>query len=257
MRHLSVAEEPKQCVVITGSSGGIGSALASAFLSAGYHVIAIDRVGPPATGHQNFVYLNADLQQIVENSAYAQKFCKELEGMIQDRCLRALVNNAAIQQLAPVEEISRGDWASTMEVNVSAPFFLLQMLLKQLEEASGCVVNIGSIHASLTKPGFTAYATSKAALRGLTQATAVELGARIRVNLIEPAAIATDMLKAGFQDNPEGFAALGDCHPVGRIGTPEELARLVLQIVNGDLQFLNGSIIRLDGGIGARLHDPA
>lgn len=253
---MEISEKAKQCVVITGSSGGIGSALVSAFLSAGYRVIAIDRTGPPASGDANLDYLDADLQQFVASPAYAQEISNALQGLINGRRLCGLVNNAAIQQLGPVEALSRVDWSATLDVNVQAPFFLLQALLPNLEQGQGCVVNIGSIHASLTKPGFAAYATSKAALRGLTQATAVELGARVRVNLIEPAAIETDMLKAGFQDNPEGFAALAACHPVGRIGTPEEVAQLALQIIDGDLKFLNGAIIRLDGGIGARLHDP-
>lgn len=254
---MPAPSETRECIVITGSSGGTGTALVSAFLDAGYQVIAIDRVGPITKGDEGLVYLQADLQQVVADPAYAQQFSEKLEALIAGGRLRALINNAAVQHLGSVEEITRSEWASTLEVNVSAPFFLMQMLLNQLEKTNGSVVNIGSIHASLTKPRFSAYATSKAALRGLTQAAAVELGARVRVNLIEPAAIATDMLKAGFDGNPDGFAALGACHPVGHIGTPEEVARLAVQMVDGDLKFLNGAIIRLDGGIGARLHDPA
>jgi len=229
----------------------------STFLSAEYRVIAIDQVASPDPRRENLSYLRADLQQFVNDDAYAQEIKAKLKDLIGHQPLRGLINNAAIQQLGPVEELTREQWSSTLDINVQAPFFLLQAVLPNLEKGPGCVVNIGSIHAGLTKPGFTAYATSKAALRGLTQATAVELGSQVRINLIEPAAIETDMLKAGFEGNPEGFAALAACHPVGRIGVPEEVAQLALQIIHGDLKFLNGSIIRLDGGIGARLHDPA
>ncbi len=243
--------------MITGAAGGIGRALVSTFLSAGYRVIAIDRAASQTRSHENLNYLKADLQQLVNDEAYAQEIKTRLQDLIGHQPLRCLINNAAIQQLGPVEELTREHWSLTLDINVQGPFFLLQALLPSLERAQGCVVNIGSIHARLTKPGFTAYATSKAALRGLTQATAVELGSRVRVNLIEPAAIETDMLKAGFEGNPEGLAALAACHPVGRIGTPEEVATLALQIIDGDLKFLNGVIIGLNGGIGARLHDPA
>jgi NAD(P)-dependent dehydrogenase (short-subunit alcohol dehydrogenase family) len=123
--------------------------------------------------------------------------------------------------------------------------------------AKGCVINISSIHARLTKPNFVAYATSKAALSGMTRAMAVDLGGRVRVNAIEPAAISTDMLKAGFKDHPEQYAALEQCHPLGRIGTPEEVAALALSIVDGELRFLHGACVGMDGGISARLHDPA
>jgi NAD(P)-dependent dehydrogenase (short-subunit alcohol dehydrogenase family) len=118
-------------------------------------------------------------------------------------------------------------------------------------------VNISSIHARLTKPDFVAYATSKAALSGLTRAMAVDLGDRIRVNAIEPAAISTPMLKAGFESHPEQYAALARCHPQGRMGTPTEVAALALSLVSGELRFMHGACVGLDGGISARLHDPS
>lgn len=130
-------------------------------------------------------------------------------------------------------------------------------MLPQLEQARGSVINISSIHARLTKAHFVAYATSKAALSGMTRAMAVDLGGRVRVNAIEPAAIATDMLKAGFAGQPEQFALLEACHPQGRIGTPAEVAALALAIADGELRFLHGACVAMDGGISGRLHDPA
>src|SRR3546814_5507046 len=105
------------------------------------------------------------------------------------------------------------------------------------------VLNIRSIHARLTKPGFAAYATSKAALSGLTRAMAVELGSRVRVNAIEPAAIATPMLRAGFADNENGYRQLNDLHPSGNIGSPDELAQLARLLIASDNNFLNGAEI--------------
>lgn len=117
------------------------------------------------------------------------------------------------------------------------------------------MINISSIYARLTKANFVAYASSKAALSGMTRAMAVDLGGRVRVNAIEPAAIVTDMLKAGFAGAPERFAQLQDCHPQGRIGSPEEVAALAAAIASGELRFLHGACIAMEGGSG-RLHDP-
>ena len=161
------------------------------------------------------------------------------------------------QVIDSVENVSSVDWNLSIKVNVTAPFLLTQALLSDLAAAGGSVLSIGSIHARLTKPQFVAYATSKAALAGMTKALAVELGERVRANVIEPAAIDTDLLRAGFAEQGLDFNALAGCHPSGRIGSPEEVATLAMTLLNGDLGFLNGASIALDGGIGARLHDPA
>jgi len=170
--------------------------------------------------------------------------------------LHVLVNNAAVQVLGGVEDLTISDWYRTLDINVLVPFALTKGLLAQLDSAGGCVINISSIHARLTKAGFVAYATSKAALSGMTRAMAVDLGSRVRVNAIEPAAIETPMLEAGFEGKPEQFVHLQASHPQGRIGTPEEVAALALSVASGELQFLHGACIGLDGGISGRLHDP-
>jgi len=76
------------------------------------------------------------------------------------------------------------------------------------------------------------------------------------VNAIEPAAIETDMLMAGFDGRPAAYAGLRLCHPVGRIGYPEEVAACAMALSDGRLGFANGACLALDGGVGARLHDP-
>jgi NAD(P)-dependent dehydrogenase (short-subunit alcohol dehydrogenase family) len=123
-------------------------------------------------------------------------------------------------------------------------------------DQKGTVVNIGSIHAKLTKPAFISYATSKAALRGLTQSLAVYCGEDIRVNMVEPAAIATPILLEGFVGNPDALEGLENYHPVGRLGLPVEVAELVVYLVSDVSSFMTGSVIEFKGRIGSRLHDP-
>ena len=133
---------------------------------------------------------------------------------------------------------------------------MVQGLLSTLKKNHGSVVNISSIHATLTKPDFSPYAISKSAMDGMTRALAVELGKNVRVNAIAPAAISTPMPEAGFKGRPEAFRQLSEMHPTGEIGKPNDVANLALFLVSEKASFINGSILGMDGGIRGRLHDP-
>jgi NAD(P)-dependent dehydrogenase (short-subunit alcohol dehydrogenase family) len=245
----------KRCIVVTGSNGGIGRALVETFESAGYNVVATD-IDTPGDSRSNGTYIQADLSKLVNDESYSNQIIHAIRNALKGGPLVALINNAAVQIMGSSDSLTRKEWRKTLDVNVIAPFLLTQSLLPELEVAEGSVINIGSIHARLTKPNFVAYATSKAALAGMTRALAVDLGSRIRVNAIEPAAVATDMLKAGFEDRPELYQQLKDCHPQKRIGQPEEVSQLALAIIESGAKFLHGACIELSGGIGGRLCDP-
>nr|WP_321442504.1 SDR family oxidoreductase [uncultured Cohaesibacter sp.] len=242
-------------VIITGANGGIGKALVETFDDAGYNVIATD-VTPRSENLRCNHFIQTNLKHAIEDEAYAVDLFAHIRSDLNGYPLKGLINNAAVQIIGGVEEQSRESWHETLNVNLLAPFFLTQAFLPELTEAMGCVVNIGSIHARLTKRRFVAYATSKAALTGLTRAMAVDLGPRVRVNVIEPAAIETDMLKAGFDGKQELYQQLNDCHPRGSIGQPKQVAKLALMLTEGGMDFLHGACIGLDGGISGRLFDP-
>jgi NAD(P)-dependent dehydrogenase (short-subunit alcohol dehydrogenase family) len=112
------------------------------------------------------------------------------------------------------------------------------------------------VHAKATKPGIVCYATSKAALAGLTRSLAVDLGARIRVNSVNPAAVNTPMLVDGFRNGPEKLQLFARMHPLDRIAEPSEVANVVLFLASDRAAFMSGASIDVDGGIMARLHDP-
>jgi NAD(P)-dependent dehydrogenase (short-subunit alcohol dehydrogenase family) len=170
--------------------------------------------------------------------------------------LNVLVNNAALQIKKSAEALSVRDWQRSLDTNVVAPFALIQGLLPELKRARGSVVNIASVHAQLTKPGFAAYATSKSAMVGMTRSLAVDLAGSVRVNCINPAATETSMLVAGFEGREEELSQLGRCHPLGRIADPREVARVAVFLASEDASFVNGAALDVDGGIAARLHDP-
>ncbi|KAA5803383.1 SDR family oxidoreductase [Alkalicaulis satelles] len=243
-----------RAALITGISGGIGAALGQAFRAAGYRVIG--------TGRQRAgddicdAFVEADLNAMAEDDAALARFAATVRDALEGAQLYALVNNAAAQILAPVEGLSMDAWRRTMNVNLTAPFRLVQTFLPELEAARGCVINIGSVHAQATKPEFAAYATSKAALHGLTRALAVDLGARVRVTCLAPAAISTPMLMAGFEGREAAFQELEACHPLNRIGAPEEAAQAAVFLASPGAAFATGTTFYLDGGVLSRLHDP-
>jgi NAD(P)-dependent dehydrogenase (short-subunit alcohol dehydrogenase family) len=244
-----------RCAIITGAAGGIGEALVRRFAGAGYAVIATD-VAPRPASLPCECFVQADLERTVDDEGYGARIFAQIREALKARQLAVLVNNAAIQVVGRVEHLGRAEWRKTLNVNLLAPFFWAQAFLPELEEAKGMVLNISSIHARLTKPNFVAYATSKSALTGMTRAMAVELGGRVRVNAIAPAAIDTPMLRAGFEGKVEALARLGSYHPSGSIGTPDALAGLALLVLENGTAFQHGAVLEFDGGIGSRLHDP-
>jgi NAD(P)-dependent dehydrogenase (short-subunit alcohol dehydrogenase family) len=249
-----------KAVLVTGAAGGIGAGLVEALTEAGWAVLGSDHPSAdPATSIRKYCqgWIPADLASLSQDADQLDAFRTSVLSATGDSALMSIVHNAALQRLGSFEQLSASDWHETIEVNLLAPVAISRSLLPELNRQHGSIVHIGSIHSQLTKPGFTAYATSKAALAGLTRALAVELGGSVRVNAIEPAAIATSMLEAGFAESPELKAQLEAFHPTGAIGTPSDVARAVLFLLDPANSFLNGCVLPLGGGIHSRLHDPA
>lgn len=240
--------------VITGATGAIGAALCRAFKNDGFTVIGTDKREESAVSCDRFV--PADLALFVEDDAYRHRMMRDIAEAIGGVTLDALVNNAAVQVVGPVESLSAENWRQTLNVNLIAPFLLIQGLLPFLKAAKGAVVNIGSVHSKLTKPRFSCYATSKAGLSGLTRSLAVELGGAVRVNEVVPAATATPMLAAGFEGRGDALEKLKGMHPIGRIADPDEIAQVAVFLASEKASFVTGAALDVAGGIGARLHDP-
>ena len=237
--------------LITGAAGGIGSALVIAFEEAGWQVVSTDLHELPRREH-----VTADLGVCVDPAhADHQRVIAQLRLATGGR-LKALVANAAYQVVKASGELTATDWAQTLGINLLSPFWLAMAFRDELAGNRGSFLAISSIHERLTKPGFVAYSTSKAALSGMVRALAVDIGSEVRCNAICPAAIATPMLVAGFEGRPAALAALEAFHPVGRLGQPAEVAQAAHYACSDGAGFLNGSCIDLGGGIGSRLHDP-
>lgn len=248
--------------IITGSSGGIGKALVNTYLEDNYTVIGLDRASfindAALPAAKNFIMLDADLLLFSKNLSYREGLLNKVKGCLPEKYdALVIINNAAEQILKPIADINWMDWEISLAVNSAAPFFLTQGLVKELSASRGHVVNISSIHAKLTKPNFTCYAVSKAAVEGVTRSLAIELSPLgISVNALAPAAIATEMLRAGFVNNPEKLQELEAYHPSQSIGKPSDVAHFIKSITDHRSGFLSGSVLKFDGGISNRLHDP-
>lgn len=238
-------------ILITGAAGALGSEFCNYFKKKSYFVIATDRF-LPRSGNVN---LQIDLNRYASDAAYRDAQTKNLLTQIRPGSF-SLINNAAIQHVGAIENISQDQLNDSFNINAIAPFLLIQGLLSRLQGGDGCILNIGTIHAELTKKHFSAYAMSKAALISLTRSLSLELGEKVRVNAILPAAVDTPMLRAGFSNHSD-LNLLNDFHPTRTIGKPEELSELAYFIVDSSISFLNGSLISIDGGIVHRLHDPS
>ncbi len=238
-------------VLITGVLGGIGSALARAFRANKYYVYGLDVREKSETHCDRFIRF--DINQFVTDVDYRIRFTQLFDELIPR--LDVLINNAAVQMLDHLEDIKLEDWQESLNVNLTGPMLLSKLFLDRLEESQGCIINIGSIHHQLTKPRFVTYATTKSALIGLTRALAVDLEGRVRVNAISPAAIETEMLRAGFEDDPDAIEKLRRIHPVQRIGYPDDVAKLALFLASENTGFIHGANLQLDGGIGCVLKD--
>ncbi len=243
----------RRIALITGALGGIGTALCEEFQRAGYYVIATDRQEGDCACDR---FLKLDVRDLYRGEEARHAVRRAVETDLAEGGLHVLVNNAATQILNRTDDIRVADWDETLQTNLIAPFLLSQMFLAEIEQARGSVINIASIHSVATKPGFVCYATSKAALVGLTRSMAVDLGPRVRVNAINPAATATPMLLAGFEGKSKELDELAKKHPLERIAQPWEVAKTALFLASPDAAFISGACIHIDGGIGGRLHDP-
>ncbi len=241
--------------IITGSSGSIGTALAHRFRQAGFRVCGLDRIGNPATHLDTFI--EVDLNTFAQDMACRNQVFDRIRNWTAGHTIDVLVNNAAYQYVSQHHPLPPEELSKSYNVNLIAPYLLITHLADCLTPQTASVINIGSIHRQLTKPGFVAYATTKAALAALTKGLALDFGDRMRINCIEPASVETPMLLEGFKDFPERRQALEHHHPQQRISSPEEIAELAWLISSPGIRFLHGACIDMSGGISSRLHDPA
>ncbi|MEM7317948.1 MAG: SDR family oxidoreductase [Pseudomonadota bacterium] len=235
--------------LVTGGRSGIGAAIADKLATNGARVFTAQRGDDPHHDSIRADFLDPDAPRQVIG---------ELIG--QAGRLDILVNNAGIMREGTALESTQADWDQTLRVNLTVPYLLITHALPHLIRQGGSIVNIGSIEGNGSNPRHPAYCASKGGLHALTRAIAVDHGPDgVRCNAIAPGWIDTDLNLAFVQslgDPAEVKSALDRIHPVGRTGTPEDIAGLASWLASDAAGFVTGQVWTVDGGRTSKLSLP-
>ena len=236
-------------VVITGGANGIGASCAGLFYEAGANVALLDvAFYETASNDERRLHLKCNVSSAMQVKASMENI-KEHFGSID-----ILVNNAGIQRYGSVTETSEDDWDLVMNVNLKSLFLCSKYAIPfMLEKNKGVIINVASVQAFVSQPGVAAYTTAKTAILGLTRSIAVDYSPYIRCVAVCPGTIDTPMLRDAFALSPDPNAVLQECidmHLTKRIGTPTEVAELIMYLCDDKASFITGQAIRIDGGLG-------
>ena len=241
-------------IIVTGGNSGIGEAIVLAAAKAGANVV-IDYVVHPEETKELVDQVEALGGKVTGVAADVSKV-PELQTMIDTAVqtfgrLDGLVNNAGIETRTSLLDSTEADYDRVMAINLKSAFFGAQLAAKQFiaQGAGGVIVNVSSVHEDWPMPGNTPYCVSKGGMRMLARTAGVELGAHgIRMINVGPGAISTP-INAATEADPAKVKALDAAIPLGRIGQPEDVARLVVFLLSGDAGYITATSVFADGGI--------
>jgi NAD(P)-dependent dehydrogenase (short-subunit alcohol dehydrogenase family) len=233
--------------LVTGGASGIGAATCRELACAGAEVIVADlnlAAAEALAGELAGVRaVQMDVTSSASVAACAEKIAK----------LDILVNNAGIGLVGDIATTAEEDFERVMRVNVHSVFLVTKALLPRLLEARGSIVNIGSIAGQVGVKQRFAYCASKGAVLAMTRQLAVDYPQQLRVNCIAPGTVQTPFVE-GFlekhyaQEKEKVREELRQRQPIGRLGTPEEVASLVRYLCSREAEFVQGAVVAMDGG---------
>ncbi|MCU0495474.1 MAG: SDR family oxidoreductase [Chloroflexaceae bacterium] len=247
--------------IVTGGASGIGRACALALARDGAAVVVADKDGPTTRalveGMRSWggraIACVADVTVEQDAARIANETVAAFDG------IDILVNNAGIQPQGTVETTSLETWNATLAVNLTGIYLVSHYVIPEMRRrGGGSIVNVSSIHGLVTAPNMAAYAASKGGVIALSRTMALDFASEgIRVNCVCPGVVDTPMLReaarlasAGRSD--ETLKQWQHMQPLGRLGTPEEVAEMIVFLASPRASFITGSVYSVDGGLGAR-----
>ncbi|MDQ2839618.1 MAG: SDR family oxidoreductase [Acidobacteriota bacterium] len=251
-------DEPK-VALITGAASGIGAGIAELFAESGYAVAAVDidgegvkRMARKLSAHASAIAIPADIG--VEDQAQAA-----VASVIREfGTLSVLVNNAGIEVGGAITDLDVAQWDRQIAVNLRGAFLMSRYSIPAMRQRGGAIIHVSSVHAFVSWAGSAAYDATKAGLLGLTRAMAIDHGPEgIRVNAICPGYIDTPLMEKWLDSVSDREATMRQVlgvHPVGRIGTPRDVAQAALFLASDAASFISGTCLVVDGGMTAQGH---
>lgn len=241
--------------LITGAGIGIGRATAQRFASEGARVVAIDR-NPNAVAETRSLIEQAEgiCHAIVADVSQEEQVEQAISSTVETfGSLDILCNNAGISQLKRITEMTETEWDAIFAVNLKGVFFNCKHAIPYMvQQGGGVIVNVASELAIIAQPLYGAYCASKGGVLALTRSLSLEwIDKGIRVNAICPGPVQTSMLEAEFSVaiNPDTEReAMVRSIPAGRLGKPDEIARVIAFLASEESQFVHGAALTVDGG---------
>lgn len=249
----------RRVVLVTGAASGIGAGIAEYFAKSGYAVAAVDidaegagRMVMKLKSSGPAIAVTADIAAEDQAQSAVQAVVREF-GYIS-----VLINNAGIEVSGSVTDLDAGQWDRQIAVNLRGAFLMSRHAIPTMRKRGGVILHISSVHACVSWAGSAAYDATKAGLIGLTRAMAIDHGPEgIRVNAICPGYIDTPLMETWLESVPDRKATMRQvlsAHPVGRIGTPRDVAQAALFLASDEASFISGTFLVVDGAMTAQGH---
>lgn len=231
-------------VLITGAHGGMGRACAKEYKKHGYFVYGIDK-SQEKTDVVDEYFAGSVTDEEVWHTVSSKM---RSDGVSLD----ALVNIAGRNYFSPIELTDLNEWRDMFDVNVNGMVCAIKYLKEFLEKSEApAIVNMSSISGYIGSHGYAAYCATKGAVDSLTKSLALELAPKIRVNAVAPGWIETPFTVAGLElaDDPVQYRKnVEQMHALNRVGTPQEIAKVIYWLSSQDSSFMTGSVVICDGG---------
>ena len=243
-------------VIVTGASSGIGRASAALLAKKGATVIAVGRNEKELAALSQSVgakkgIIKPHLADLTELSQIDRLVNETIHNFSQ---IDVLINSAGIIKSGSIENTTIDDWDKMLNINLRSVFALTQKALPYLIEAKGNIVNVSSVAGTRSFPNVLAYCVSKAGIDQFTRCTALELAPKgVRVNAVNPGVVVTNLHKRSGMEDASYKAFLEhskETHPIGRVGTPQEVAELIYFLASEKAGWITGATYEIDGGRG-------